>query len=142
MKKLAALAALAACCSLATAADWQPLPGAPKAQFYDASNVIWEGKGRVQVVQREVLTEARAKNTYVGHPLHEGSVTETTHLLNCKERRAYQRFVQYYDERGTKVAYMDTRTELPFDNVDKGQFSDKPHLIQPLFNHLCKASKK
>ena len=103
MKKFVALAALAACCSLAIAADWQPLPGAPKAQFYDASGVVWEGKGRVQVVQREVLTEARAQNTFVGHPLHEGSVVETTHLLNCKERRAYQRFVQFYDERGAKV---------------------------------------
>ena len=142
MKKFVALAALAACCSLAAAADWQPLPGAPKAQFYDASAVVWEGKGRVQVVQREVLTEARAKNTSVGHPLHEGSVVETTHLLNCKERRVYQRFVPFYDASGTKVAYMDTRNELPYDNVDKAQFSDRPHQIQTLFNHLCKAGKK
>ena len=142
MKKFVALATLAACCSLAIAADWQPLPGAPKAQFYDASSVIWEGKGSVQVVQREVLTEARAKDTFVGHPLHEGSVTETTHLLNCKERRAYQRFVQFYDESGTKVAYMDTPAELPFNDVDKGRFSGKPHEIQTLFNHLCKAGKK
>lgn len=142
MKKTVALLALAACSCLAIAADWQPLPGGAPKQFYDASNVVWEGKGRVQVVQREVLTEDRAKNTFVRHPLGEGSMIDTTHLLNCQERRAYQRWVQYYDESGTKVAYMDTRAELPFNDVDKGRFSGKPHEIQTLFNHLCKAGKK
>jgi hypothetical protein len=140
MKKFVALAALAAC-SLATAADWQPLPGGAQDQYYDAGNVIWEGKGRVQVITREVLTEARAKNTYIGRPLRAGAAVETTLLLSCSERRAYQRFGQYYDEHAVKVAYTDTRKDLPFDNVDKAQFSGKPHAIQQLFNHLCKKGK-